>query len=154
MEIRPANPDEAHLLSALAIRSKAHWGYSADFMRLCEEELNWSADQLAASAFTFIVAELNHRIVGFYAVERISDIEFELEALFVEPSHIGTGVGRMLIEHAKSTVADMGGNILLVQGDPHAEKFYLAAGGQLVGHRASQSVPGRQLPLFRIVLRD
>ncbi|GGX73773.1 GNAT family N-acetyltransferase [Saccharospirillum salsuginis] len=154
MVIRPAKPEEAHLLSALALRSKAYWGYSAEFMRLCKDELNWSADQIAASAFTFVVAERHHQIVGFYAVELISDKEFELEALFVEPSHIGTGVGRTLIEHAKSTVVGLGGHILLIQGDPHAEQFYLAAGGQLVGYRASQSVPGRQLPLFKIVLLD
>jgi hypothetical protein len=35
MRIRPARPDEATDLSALAMRSKAYWGYDDDFLRAC-----------------------------------------------------------------------------------------------------------------------
>ena len=37
--IRSARPEEAETLSALALRSKAYWGYPADFMEACREEL-------------------------------------------------------------------------------------------------------------------
>ena len=30
--LRPARPEEAGLLSDLALRSKAHWGYPPDFL--------------------------------------------------------------------------------------------------------------------------
>ena len=32
LSIREARPDEAELLSELAFRSKAHWGYDAEFL--------------------------------------------------------------------------------------------------------------------------
>jgi hypothetical protein len=33
--IRSANPDEADFLTELALRSKAVWGYSQDFLDSC-----------------------------------------------------------------------------------------------------------------------
>jgi GNAT superfamily N-acetyltransferase len=85
---------------------------------------------------------------------RLSASELELEALFVEPGRIGQGIGRALIEHAKFTAAQVGASSLLIQGDPHAERFYRAAGGRLVGRRESASIPGRFLPVFVIPLKD
>jgi hypothetical protein len=39
--VRRALPSEATVLTALARRSKAHWGYSEEFMRSCENELTY-----------------------------------------------------------------------------------------------------------------
>ena len=35
--------DEADCLTALCMRSKAHWGYDAAFMHACREELRMTA---------------------------------------------------------------------------------------------------------------
>ena len=78
----------------------------------------------------------------------------ELEALFVEPRCIGQGFGRLLVEHAKSVALDMGASQLIIQGDPNAEGFYLAAGGVLTGTMESGSIPGRLLPTFVINLSE
>ncbi len=37
--VRPARSGEAVSLTALCLRSKAHWGYDAAFMRLCVPSL-------------------------------------------------------------------------------------------------------------------
>jgi hypothetical protein len=37
--VRPARPGEAAGLTGLCLRSKAHWGYDAAFMRLCVPSL-------------------------------------------------------------------------------------------------------------------
>ncbi|CAB1063545.1 Acetyltransferase, GNAT family [Olavius sp. associated proteobacterium Delta 1] len=95
--IRNAVPDEAGLLTDLALRSKAYWGYSDEFMEACREELSVPAINIASSRMHYSVAEHHCNIVGFYAIERLSGSEFELNALFVEPRHIGSGVGRALI---------------------------------------------------------
>ena len=63
------------------------------------------------------------------------------------------GWGRLLIEHAKRTAVDLGAEQLLIQGDPNAGAFYLAAGGVLTGSSESASIPGRFLPIFAIELR-
>ena len=46
--LRPARVDEAGLLSDLALRSKAHWGYSPEFIERCRTELCYSKQQLSS----------------------------------------------------------------------------------------------------------
>lgn len=144
--IRRARPDEADLLSALAFRSKAHWGYPKSFMEACRSELTLSPSYIDAHP-TFDI-ELEGVVVGFYSLEALSANQVELGYLFVEPAHIGRGFGRRLMEHAKREARALGYRAMVVQGDPHAERFYRAAGGRRVGSRESESIPGRALPLF------
>jgi len=151
-ELREALPADAPVLSQLARRSKAHWGYSRAFMSACEAELTYACEDIAEQAF--FVLQDGERIAGFYALYRNSDTQAELEALFVEPECIGTGCGRELIEHAKSTAAARGFRELIIQGDPNAARFYEAAGGLQIGAQESGSIPGRFLPLFRILLDE
>jgi GNAT superfamily N-acetyltransferase len=92
-------------------------------------------------------------VIGFYALERLSGNEVELGYLFVEPAAIGHGHGRRLIEHAKAQAVALGFRTMVIQGDPHADRFYRMAGGERSGFRESESIPGRHLPLFRIDLR-
>jgi len=154
MVIRPATPDEAASISDLAMRSKAVWGYSPAFLEACRAELTWSAAELQAKGIGFFVAVEGADLLGFHAIEDLSGGEYELAALFVEPARIGTGVGRALIEHAKSEALSCGARVLMIQGDPHAERFYRAAGAERIGERPSESVTGRSLPLFAIRLTE
>jgi GNAT superfamily N-acetyltransferase len=136
----------------LAMRSKAYWGYSDTFMEKCRAELSVQASDIEDSDFQYSVGELKNKIVGFYAIKRLSPSEFELTALFVESDHIGAGVGRALIGHAKKRAVGLGGHVLTIQSDPNADEFYRAAGGVLTGTRESGSIRGRYLPVFKIML--
>jgi GNAT superfamily N-acetyltransferase len=150
--IRPAAPAEGAVLSGLAMRSKAHWGYPAELMEACRAELTYSPEQIGRSEIPFAVAESQGAVIGFYALERRSESECELEALFVERGWIGRGIGRALLDHAKRVAAERGGTSLIIQGDPNADAFYRAAGGLPTGTRESGSIPGRVLPTYAIVL--
>jgi GNAT superfamily N-acetyltransferase len=150
--IRAARVDEAGLLSDLALRSKAHWGYSPEFIERCREELTYDEEQLRSEDMRFFVVESDQRIVGFYALKLLGASEIELEAMFVEPSFIGLGFGRLLMEHAKLVGVELGAKQLIVQSDPYAERFYKAAGGVVTGTRESASIPGRYLPTLAIDL--
>lgn len=150
---RQAMPSEAAALTALARRSKAYWGYSLEFMDACKAELTYTRQELECEATAFTVVEVDGVVGGFYALRRNSPSEYELEALFVEPGLIGQGLGRALMEHGKRVVRSLGGEFLVIQGDPHAERFYRAAGGERIGTRESGSIPNRYLPLFRICVR-
>ena len=150
--LRTAIPDEAAIMSGLALRSKAYWGYSQEFLDACRQELSVSSQDIAAEIYRHAVAENKGRIIGFYALKRLSAKEFELEALFVEPDHIGTGIGRALMNHAIKSVALQSGTSIIIQSDPYAARFYEAAGGVLIGKRESGSIPGRYLPLYEITL--
>ena len=151
-KIRDANPLEAEMISELTMRSKAYWGYSQEFMELCRDELTVTADNMGSSDTYYVVAEQDSKLLGYYAIEKCAENRYELDALFVEPAHIGSGVGKALIDHAKKVVLELGGKTLIIQGDPNAEKFYRAAGGKPIGSRESASISGRSLPLFVIKL--
>lgn len=148
--IRKAIPDEASFLSELAVRSKAHWGYSQSFLDSCRVELAVDPGRIGSADYQCFVAANGNVVIGFYTVENISEGVYELDALFVEPKYIGTGVGRSLIQHAISLLSENGAERLVIQGDPNASRFYLAAGAQQIGTRESGSVPGRFLPLFQV----
>ena len=148
--LRPARPEEAAALTDLAMRSKAHWGYSEAFLAACRSELTVDATRLGDGRAECVVALEEGAIVGYYALDAVSPTVFELAALFVEPSRIGRGIGRRLLRHALDTVRGAGAARLIIQGDPHATGFYLALGARQIGTRESDSVPGRLLPLFEV----
>jgi len=149
-KLRKARENEAEILSDLAIRSKAYWGYDSDFMNACLVELTYSFDDIKNKHF--FVAEQDSSIVGFYALDRLLNTEMELDALFVDPAYIGKGFGRILINHAKNKAIALGASKIVIQGDPNAKNFYISAGGIITGERESASIPGRYLPTFTIEL--
>jgi len=152
IQIREAQKNESNSLSNLAMLSKAYWGYSEKFMDVCRKELLITEGMIEDNSSYYAVAEEQGKLVGFYSLNDLSDSNIELGLLFVEPKHIGSGVGRMLIEHAKSHAKAAGGVTLYFQGDPNAEGFYRAVGATLTGKRESSSIPGRFLPTFSISL--
>ena len=77
----------------------------------------------------------------------------ELEALFVEPEQIGSGIGAQMFEHATKHAKQLGYEKLLIQSDPNAEGFYLKMRCEKIGEKPSQSIQGRSLPLFSFILK-
>ncbi len=148
--IRRAKPDEAPCLSELALRSKAHWGYSPAFLESCRSELTVDPERIDSDGYRCFVATRDNVVIGFYTVEIVAENNYELGALFVEPEYIGAGVGRSLLQHAVRSLSELGAERLIIQGDPYASRFYVAAGARQTGSRESGSVPGRFLPLFEI----
>jgi GNAT superfamily N-acetyltransferase len=149
--IRRAHPDEAAVLSELAMRSKAYWGYDAEFLAACRDDLTLSPDDIAAAAV--YLYDGTDAPSGFYRVVVEEGGVAVLDDLFVEPAAIGQGVGRRLWRHAVSTATKLGCSEMVWQSDPQAEGFYLAMGARRAGASASTVMPGRMLPLMRIRLR-
>ena len=152
LEIRKVNPSEARLISELAIRSKSHWGYDQEFMDSCVDELSHSKGQVVDDKYRYFLAEEKNKVLGFYKLENLDQESILLEALFIEPSVIGQGIGRVLFEHAKSIAIECGGTYLEAQSDPGAESFYLAMGAKVIGRKESGSIVGRYLPMIQIQL--
>lgn len=150
--LRRARPDESEFLSNLALRSKGYWGYSESFLDACREELTYSPSYIVAHSV--FVLEVDRQVIGFYALGKVENGEVELEALFLEPSAIGGGLGGALMDHATERALELGARTMLIHGDPHATKFYVAKGAEQIGTTASGSIPGREIPLFRIQLRQ
>lgn len=147
--IRPARATEAELLSALALRSKAHWGYDAEFLEACEEELTVVAGEVAERRA--MVADRDGEILGFTTLEGQPPTGV-LGMMFVEPQAIGQGVGRLLFEHTVAVARELGFTRLTIDADPHAEPFYRAMGAVRAGSAPSGSLAGRMLPRMIVSL--
>ncbi|MDX2020811.1 MAG: GNAT family N-acetyltransferase [Deltaproteobacteria bacterium] len=147
--LRPARPEDAEAISALALRSKAHWPYSDEQMAVFRLELVLSPEHLMRS--NAHVIEEAGRLLGFYTLSQVDDRCTELEHIFVEPAFLGEGIGRALFRHACSAAAGCGALVLIVRSDPHAAGFYRALGGEFTGEIDS-SIPGRKIPTFRWLL--
>ena len=72
--------------------------------------------------------------------------------MFVAPGHLRGGVCRAMMVHATAEARRLGGRLLLIEADANAEGFYLGFGAKRIGEVASQSKPGRRLPLLSLAL--
>jgi GNAT superfamily N-acetyltransferase len=147
--IRPARVGESDALSALMLRSKAHWGYDDAFLEACRPWLVVTEASIAAG--DVVVAERDGVAVGVASVID-EPPEVELDVCFVDPVAIGDGVGRLLVDAARDLARARGATAMRVQSDPHAESFYARLGAVHVGDVVSAVDPGRRLPLLRFDL--
>ena len=144
--LRRAVRGEAAQITALVLRSKALWGYDAHFMRRAAAELVVSEQDIAAR--DVFVAQARESLAGVVRIDHVAEPP-EIDLLFVDPTHTGTGVGRALLRHALQAARARGLRELAIASDPHAEAFYLSQGAVRVGAQRSPST-GRELPLLRI----
>lgn len=149
MHLRAPSPDEAELLTELCLRSKAVWGYNADFMQACRAELTIRPTDLTAD--TFRVALIDDAIVGVVQLV-VTGEAAELARLFVAPGTIGTGVGKFLFAWAADAARTRGAMRLWIEADPDAAAFYRRMGATDAGVVPSGSIPGRFLPRLRFDL--
>lgn len=144
--VRPARRGEADSLTALCLRSKAHWGYDADFMRLCVPALTVSEASIAEGR-VLVAADASGRTVGTVTVGRDGD-DAELALMFVDPDVIGGGAGRLLFEAAAALARRLGYGRMTILADVHAAPFYARMGARFLRNAPSDAIPGRVLPFY------
>lgn len=146
MTLRPARPDEADGLTALCLRSKAYWGYGADFMAQAAPHLAIPPALIAARR-VFVTETPSARPAAVMAVSPPdADGCAELVLLFVDPPEMGKGHGSALLAHALRLAKSDGAVALRVLSDPNAAPFYRAKGAARIGAAPSDAIPGRSLP--------
>jgi GNAT superfamily N-acetyltransferase len=144
--IRAAQVGEATKLTALCVRSKAHWGYDAEFMRLSASAL--AVDEADVTAGRVLVAaDVEDRPLGIAAVLGKGDT-VDLDALFVDPPAIGSGAGRALFAAALDLARGLGARRMTILADPNAAAFYERMGARFLRNAPSDAIPGRTLPLY------
>ncbi|MFK7885707.1 MAG: GNAT family N-acetyltransferase [Gammaproteobacteria bacterium] len=150
--IRDAAVEEAPVLSDLALRSKALWPYSDDFIEACREELTYTPAQLEDAQMVFRVVERGGVIAAFLALDLRPSGDGEVLALFVDPDCVRQGLGDLLWREAVRIGRERSVPALRLASDPYAEPFYARMGAQKTGEIPSHSIPGRVLPLMRFAL--
>ncbi|MFD9411184.1 GNAT family N-acetyltransferase [Streptomyces sp. NPDC059989] len=129
-KVRAARAAEAEALTGLVMRSKAHWGYGPELLAAWAEELRIRPADVTARRI--VVAEDGRgRVLGVASLEGTAP-RASLGLLFVEPTAIGRGVGRLLYQDALRRAVELGVRVLEIDADPHAIGFYRAMGAGAV----------------------
>lgn len=147
--IRAAEPHEADALTAIALRSKAHWGYPQELMDLWASDL--AVDPAHCDGESTWLVTLDNVIAGFGEIEIEGDIA-RLDDLWIDPPSMKMGLGRLLLQQLMQNATDRGCTGMEFEAEPHAVGFYERMGAQVIGEQVSESVPGRVLPIMRIDL--
>lgn len=153
--LRLARAEECGSLSALALRSKAYWGYDPVFIQACRAGLTVEPSQIREGRVVVLVEE--DTPLGFYSLdEGERQDEAEISLFFVEPAVISRGIGRALWNHMTDKARSKGYKRLRIESDPFAVGFYRAMGATLSG-KARSAVPEangaeRFLPLLHFEL--
>ncbi|WP_369900044.1 GNAT family N-acetyltransferase [Bacillus manliponensis] len=143
MMIRKAKKEEDKMLSDLAYRSKAFWGYSEEFLEKCKDDLAVT-ERYIESHLVYVVEE-SDEVIGFYS---LSTTEQKLDALFINPDYIGQGIGKLLWSHLLQQAKQLHIEEFTIDSDPYAEAFYLKMGAERIGEIQSTVFPERRLPLL------
>ena len=149
LHIRAAQRGEAETLSALALASKASWGYPAEMVEAFVEELTLAEAAIVEN--TVAVCVSGDEILGFYRLV-VEGREGEVADCFVSPEAQRRGVGAALMSHLMAAAKAAGVTRLELQSDPYAEGFYAAMGFKKFSQSESDSIPGRYLPVMEMKL--
>lgn len=144
--IRKAELSEAKVLSDLALKSKAFWGYSKEDLKSWIDDLTVTHEMiLHCQVFSFIVDD---KPDGFYILNPPINNNSELEMLFVLPEYIGKGIGGKLLEHAFHQTKKGNVDSVTLLADPNAVPFYESKGFKIIDKKES-SIAGRFLPVMQ-----
>ena len=150
IEIGRASPGDADALTRIAFASKRYWGYPERWISRWSETLTITPEFVRDNGVYAAVA--GGEPVGFYALSGTGH-ELDLEHLWVSPAWIGSGVGRLLFEHAVDRATSRGAKHVEIEADPNAEGFYLRIGARRVGENVYQIEGHRRvLPLLKMEL--
>jgi GNAT superfamily N-acetyltransferase len=116
-------------------------------MKLWEEQLKISPEYIEKNIVD--VAYIEGKEAGFFSIN-IEDRE--LEDFWVDPEHMGKGVGRGMFKEVRQRMEELSISEITIISDPNALAFYEKMGAQIIGE--SESVPpGRKLPKLKFTLK-
>ncbi len=144
--VRKAKTGEGKNLTALCVRSKAHWGYDAAFMKKSAAALLVSEADIAAGR-VLVAFDAAGRTIGVACVRPEGETA-DLDVMFVDPPAIGSGAGRVLFEAAVALARALGSRRMTILADPNAAAFYERMGAHFLRNAPSDAIPGRTLPLY------
>ena len=145
--IRTIQPEDRDAVYALAMRSKAVWGYTEPQMAAFRIEV----EEMFDAADSGFVAEMEREIVAYYTLVVRNKKQIELDHLFVDAGRMKQRIGTQLMEHAINTARSGGYKVMSLINDPNAPGFYEKFGARKIGDHCS-SLTGRMIPIMEIEL--
>lgn len=147
MKIRRAKIEDSKVLSEIAFEAKGFWNYPQEWMEKWKDGLTIKPEYIEANELYCLA--VNEKVFGWFAIEfQPNSKNGSLEHLWIRPSEIGKGLGRILIEKIISLANQFGLEELEVTSDPNAQGFYEKYEFELYDKVESQP-KGRFLPVLK-----
>jgi GNAT superfamily N-acetyltransferase len=150
-EVRPAVPEDAYDVARVQVRSW-QWAYRG---LIAQSYLDGLEPEIWAGRYTFgrvgiglpstLVAVDGSTICGMVTTGLCRDEDLpnfgELMAIYVDPAHVGTGVGRVLIAAARERLRAVSTQAALwvLDGNGRARRFYERDGWSFDGTRRTRT---------------
>ena len=139
-----ASPEDASLLSSIAMEAKQYWGYPDEWMELWKEDLKVTPAMIEEHGVWKIISE--NTITGFTIIIKEAE-NYTVEHCFISPDYIGKGYGKALLNYVFN-LPQYVNQPFTVLSDPHAVSFY-----EKFGFKTSHHIPskpeGRTLPFMK-----
>jgi len=138
--LRDAQPSDVARLSQLVLDGVAHWGHDVNHpdavAHLREHDL--PTTEYVTTSPVRVLEDGNGTVIGFHGLRLESDF-VDLVYMFVTPSLIGTGRGKVLWDDAIVIAARHAARMRILS-DPCAVDFYAAMGATF--ERRHEASPG------------
>ena len=129
MIFEPATIDDVEELSAVAIRSKRHWGYSKEAMELWNQNLTITEDFV--NTHTVIKATLEDEIVGFFALEEIKPTT-RIAQYWIDTPYMRKGYGSVMYDYLKNYLKSKNVEKVTLVMDPNGLAFFERKGAKIL----------------------
>jgi GNAT superfamily N-acetyltransferase len=127
--IRAGTERDVPRLREIAVDAKAHWGYDRGQVEEWAQGGDFDPESLRAREV--YVAEADGEPIGWASLIPRGEVGW-LEDLWIDPSWIGRGVGRLLFEHVADRARSLGARRLEWEAEPNATGFYERMGATYV----------------------
>ncbi len=151
MKIWRANRLDHKELTAITMQSKAYWGYSAEQIEIWSDQLTITETYLDTRSVYKL--ELEDKTVGYYSYFKEDKETIFLDNLFIQPEHIGKGLGKFLLNDFFERIKDFKTMRIKLESDPNAELFYKKFGFIKTGQQES-TIKGRFLPIMELNINN
>ncbi len=127
-------PSESASLRKIAINSKSHWGYSRELLESLRSAFPITENYIRKNIVRTLWDESSP--VGFFSI--VKGPPALLDHLWLLPSHIGKGFGRLAFEEIYALCRAEAISELNLLSDPNAASFYLHHGALRIGEVYSE----------------
>ena len=156
MMIRAAKTEDSEALTKISFASKNYWNYPKEYFEIWKNELTISRDYIHEN--DVFVYEKDGSIIGYYSMVNlkagieISGIPIDkgiwLEHMFIDPDHIGTGIGTKLFQHMRERCISADIREVGILADPNARGFWEKMGCVYMREYPS-TIEGRTTPFLK-----
>lgn len=110
--------------------------------------------------YLFLVAVMDHRIVGFCHTvkpgDHSPDFDCEIKAIYVDPNHQRLGIGQALVSESVRRFVTAGFKAMIIWAATENpwRRFYEKIGGTLLPHTKQPEIGGKPVPHVAYGWRD